>query len=78
MGILAAWAGFRWYHLPVRRGAGWSWGPRSTGRAWGVGVGVQGYVDEEERWKSRQKDLELGERSGAASGGENVVESGAV
>lgn len=78
MGILAAWAGFRWYHLPVRRGAGWSWGPRSAGRAWGVGVGVQGYVDEEEDWKSRQKDLELGERAGAASGGGNAVESRAV
>lgn len=67
MGILAAWVGFRWYHLPVRRAAGWSWGPRSAGRAWGVGVGVQGYVDDEEAWKSRRGDLELAERSGATA-----------
>lgn len=74
MGFLAAWAGFRWYHLPIRRGAGWSWGPRSARRAWGVGIGVQGYVDEEGGRTSRQGDLELGDRSGTTSGGVNDVE----
>ncbi|MCJ1461659.1 hypothetical protein MMC07_000256 [Pseudocyphellaria aurata] len=64
MGILAAWAGFRWYHLPIRRGAGWSWGPRSAGRAWGVGVGVQGYVDVEKDEIPPREDLELGEYPG--------------
>lgn len=33
------------YHLPVTRGAGWSWGPRNADRAWGVGVGVSSYAD---------------------------------
>lgn len=43
-GVACAWFGFRWYHLPVRRGAGWSWGPRYHLRAFGIGVGVSGYV----------------------------------
>lgn len=32
------------YHLPIRRGSGWAWGPRSAERAWGIGIGRQGYV----------------------------------
>lgn len=43
-GVLCAWFGFRWYHLPVRRGAGWSWGPRYYRRAFGIGVGITGYA----------------------------------
>lgn len=39
MGIVFAWVGFRMYHLPIRRGAGWAWGPRSRGRAFARGVG---------------------------------------
>jgi len=31
----------------VTRGAGWSWGPRSYTRAWGIGVGVGSYVGTE-------------------------------
>lgn len=40
MGILFAYIGFRMYHLPVQRGAGWSWGPRSRRRAFLRGFGV--------------------------------------
>lgn len=45
LGFVMAWASFRMYHLPVTRGAGWSWGPRNPDRAWGVGVGVSSYAD---------------------------------
>ena len=45
MGILISYLSFRMYHLPIRRGAGWSWGPRSVSRAWGIRVGTQGYAD---------------------------------
>ena len=45
MGIVISFISFRMYHLPIRRGAGWSWGPRSVSRAWGIGVGTQGYTD---------------------------------
>lgn len=43
-GVACAWFGFRWYHLPIRRGAGWSWGPRCRRGAFGIGVGVASYV----------------------------------
>lgn len=47
LGIVCAWFSFRWYHLPVTRGAGWAWGPRSYQRAWGIGVGRGAYVGTE-------------------------------
>lgn len=71
------------YHLPVRRGAGWSWGPRSVDKAWGVGVGVPSYGDAKnwdgqemtntiakEAWpsSSRSEDLETGMQSRAERG----------
>lgn len=59
VGIITAWVGFRWYHLPITRGAGWSWGPRSSTRAWGIGVGVLGYV-EQQSLKRKEDDLEVG------------------
>ena len=53
IGILSAWFAFRWYHLPISQGAGWSWGARSRDRAWAVGVGVGGYVGTE-GWASKR------------------------
>jgi len=47
IGIICAWFSFRWYHLPITRGAGWAWGPRSYDRAWGIGVGRGSYVGTE-------------------------------
>ncbi|KAF9696098.1 hypothetical protein EKO04_006184 [Ascochyta lentis] len=47
IGITTAWFSFRWYHLPITRGAGWAWGPRSYQRAWGIGVGMGSYVGTE-------------------------------
>ncbi|USP74218.1 hypothetical protein yc1106_01492 [Curvularia clavata] len=47
IGITCAWFSFRWYHLPITRGAGWAWGPRSYERAWGIGVGRGSYVGTE-------------------------------
>jgi hypothetical protein len=47
IGIICAWFSFRLYHLPITRGAGWSWGPRSYKRSWGIGVGVGSYVGTE-------------------------------
>ena len=42
-GTLCAWFGFRWYQVPIGRGAGWSWGPRSDEAAFGIKVGVSNY-----------------------------------
>lgn len=47
IGIFSAWGSFRWYHTPIRRGQGWAWGPRSRGRAFGIGVGTRTYVGPE-------------------------------
>lgn len=84
LGFTVAWASFRMYHLPVRRGAGWSWGPRSADRAWGVRVGVPSYADSigedveqnhtssatKEAWpnSSRSEDLEAGTQPEAQHG----------
>lgn len=52
IGIVAAFFSFRWYHLPIQRGQGWAWGPRSRDRAFAIGVGVGGYVGPE-GWRSK-------------------------
>jgi len=64
MGFALGWFSFRWYHLPVRQGAGWSWGARSRDRAFAVPVGVHGYVGYE-GWEKAQAsddtDIESGQ-----------------
>lgn len=52
IGIGSAIFAFRWYHLPITRGQGWAWGPRSSGRAFGIGLGVGSYVGPE-GWQAR-------------------------
>ena len=59
MGILISYISFRMYHLPIRRGAGWSWGPRSASRAWGIRVGTQGYTGGSEL-PTKNRDIEAG------------------
>ena len=61
LGVATAWIGFRWYHLPISRGGGWAWAPRSPKRAFGRGIGVTSYAHDEGR-QSEDKDLEAGER----------------
>ncbi|KAF5018588.1 hypothetical protein F66182_9417 [Fusarium sp. NRRL 66182] len=48
MGLIAAIFAFRYYHLPIRAGAGWAWGPRSDERAFWAGVGRTGYAGTDE------------------------------
>jgi hypothetical protein len=55
IGIASSWFSFRWYHLPIRQGSGWSWGARSRDRAWFVRVGVESYVGGE-GWSSKKSD----------------------
>ncbi|EMD91730.1 hypothetical protein COCHEDRAFT_1194482 [Bipolaris maydis C5] len=68
IGVTCAWFSFRWYHLPVTRGAGWAWGPRSYERAWGIGVGRGSYVGTEGWSKAgasarRRTDAQMGAHS---------------
>lgn len=44
IGIITAIYSFKYYHLPIRQGAGWAWGPRSDERAFWAGVGRLGYA----------------------------------
>ena len=59
MGIVISSISFRMYHLPIRRGAGWSWGPRSASKAFIIGVGVSSYVEPKEQ-HYKKRDLEAG------------------
>jgi len=43
IGTVCAIFAFRFYHLPISQGAGWSWGPRSRDRSFWAGVGVGSY-----------------------------------
>ena len=59
IGATSAYLSFRYYHMPIRRGSGWSWGARTRGRAFWVGVGRDGYVGEE-GWiakKAAERDM---------------------
>ncbi|KAJ0162905.1 Diacylglycerol pyrophosphate phosphatase 1 [Colletotrichum tanaceti] len=46
IGIFTSIFAFRYYHLPIRQGAGWAWGPRSHDKAWWSGVGSYSYATE--------------------------------
>ncbi|KAL8807655.1 MAG: hypothetical protein Q9200_004591 [Gallowayella weberi] len=60
MGISISWFGFRMYHLPIRRGGGWAWGPRSEARAFGTGIGLGGYREVQRKKEDDNQDLESG------------------
>ncbi|KAH0542734.1 hypothetical protein FGG08_002873 [Glutinoglossum americanum] len=63
IGLFSALLAFRWYHSPIQRGAGYAWGARSPSRAFGIGVGVGGYVGNEElehEKTMKNPDLERG------------------
>jgi len=74
IGAFFAWFGFRCYHLPIRRGAGWSWGARSRDRAFFLPVGTPSYVGDE-GWDSAKSTtgqnnrLDNGPREEAMMGG---------
>ena len=77
MGFALAWFTFRWYHLPIRQGAVWSWGARSRDRAFAVPVGVHGYVGYEggeSATASNDTDLE----GGRAVNSQGVTGAGAL
>ncbi|KAJ5600740.1 hypothetical protein N7450_001807 [Penicillium hetheringtonii] len=44
LGIVFAYIGFRMYHMPIQRGAGWAWGPRARRRAFIRGIGFPSSV----------------------------------
>ena len=73
IGITCAWFSFRFYHLPISRGAGWAWGPRTYQRAWGIGVGRGSYVGTE-GW-SRAGESETASRKHRREHENDIAES---
>lgn len=74
IGVTCAWFSFRWYHLPITRGAGWAWGPRSYDRAWGIGVGRGSYVGTE-GWSKTGVSETAPRRGDAQANGHSVDDS---
>jgi len=70
IGTIAAFFAFRYYHLPISNGAGWSWGPRSHDKAFWAGVGSFSYATDRLRGQYRSGDEEeaLHASSGRGSG----------
>ncbi|XXG98711.1 WD40 repeat protein [Hypoxylon texense] len=73
IGTITAWFAFRFYHLPIRSGAGWAWGPRSHDKAFWAGLGSWSYATDKKHWVRpgdetermtghRADDIELGMR----------------
>jgi hypothetical protein len=64
IGTVSAIFAFRYYHLPLGQGAGWSWGPRSRDRAFWAGIGVGSYVGSSDKTKEppplATRDIEAG------------------
>lgn len=73
LGIASAWLGFRWYHMPITRGGGWAWAPRSYDRAFGKGFGTLTYVNNEAAARNGGNDLERGHVGGDAVPGNGLV-----
>lgn len=48
IGTVTAFFAFRYYHLPIGRGAGWAWGPRSRDKAFWAGVGSFSFATDRE------------------------------
>ncbi|KAJ5771573.1 hypothetical protein N7520_002102 [Penicillium odoratum] len=63
MGMVFAWIGFNMYHLPIRRGAGWAWGPRSRRRAFIRGIGFPSSLGIDS-WASIRSDQKIGQENG--------------
>lgn len=75
IGVTCSWFSFRWYHLPVTRGAGWAWGPRSYERAWGIGVGRGSYVGTEGWSRAGASETAPRRRTEAQMNGHGMDES---
>lgn len=67
IGFLAAILGFRYYHMPIAKGAGWAWGPRSVDKAFWAGLGSYSFATAKKEWYIRpgdeEEDLEAGDSS---------------
>ncbi|KAI2629367.1 acid phosphatase/Vanadium-dependent haloperoxidase [Xylaria nigripes] len=59
IGTICAYFSFRYYHMPIRAGGGWAWGPRSRDKAFWAGLGSWSYASDKRHWI--QSDSEAGQ-----------------
>ncbi|KAI8956409.1 acid phosphatase/Vanadium-dependent haloperoxidase [Xylaria longipes] len=50
IGTITAFFAFRYYHMPIRAGGGWAWGPRSRDKAFWAGLGSWSYASSKRHW----------------------------
>ncbi|KAI0858336.1 acid phosphatase/Vanadium-dependent haloperoxidase [Xylaria cubensis] len=50
IGTITAFFAFRYYHMPIRAGGGWAWGPRSKDKAFWAGLGSWSYASSKQHW----------------------------
>ncbi|KAI1121583.1 acid phosphatase/Vanadium-dependent haloperoxidase [Nemania abortiva] len=72
IGTITAYFAFRYYHMPIRAGGGWAWGPRSRDKAFWAGLGSWSYASDKRHWlrsgseeetrrvRMMDEDIELG------------------
>ncbi|KAI0508512.1 acid phosphatase/Vanadium-dependent haloperoxidase [Xylaria bambusicola] len=50
IGTITAYFSFQYYHMPIRAGGGWAWGPRSHDKAFWAGLGSWSYASDKRHW----------------------------
>jgi membrane-associated phospholipid phosphatase len=56
MGVLSSILAFKYYHLPMSRGAGFAWAPRSEKKAFWSGLGKGGFSDRRRFYRLSETD----------------------
>ncbi|KAI1811146.1 acid phosphatase/Vanadium-dependent haloperoxidase [Poronia punctata] len=72
IGTITAFFAFRYYHMPIRAGAGWAWGPRSRDKAFWAGLGSWSYASDKQHWIRGDED----ETQGLRTTGSEEIELG--
>ncbi|GAW20219.1 hypothetical protein ANO14919_097160 [Xylariales sp. No.14919] len=60
IGTICAFFSFRYYHMPIRAGGGWAWGPRSRDKAFWAGLGSWSYASDKRHWLRADSEDEMG------------------
>ncbi|KAI1824240.1 acid phosphatase/Vanadium-dependent haloperoxidase [Xylaria intraflava] len=58
IGTITAYFSFRYYHMTIRAGGGWAWGPRSRDKAFWAGLGSWSYASDKRHWARSDNEEE--------------------
>lgn len=59
IGTITAYFAFRYYHMPIRAGGGWAWGPRSHDKALWAGLGSWSFASDKHHWLRSDSEDEV-------------------